>query len=1154
MTLTVVVMDIEERIIKFLDTDLLDIEETIEKNGLRTLKIEYTFQDLQDDKTRNLFRIGNKIWVQGDKHLTDCLYVINTEVTENIYDENKFTLEVEEVLVELNYAPLFSQTELDVKDSNNRYLFSRGTSNGQQYVNVNWNALNYWFGDYFNIGVVQDCSTPYARRVTLSGTVNLMTLLRQIEEETGNIFVTRYEKDLLDNTIHRYLDFLNPNNINKNWTVQYEYDFVDDNIQHTDYDANDNPIPTPDPSTVTPMNNQGQDIPYDYNTDSGDDEEWYEYNTDYTPLKNINPEDVVFQITNKNSELLNTDGTKFHDDGDYPLEWSSEEIGFNTDTENVVFSLCRQNKNIGLDVNGKSFAVADPNYTSYKKSSVPEINDETLTPVYISDDSETILEVSIPDDSYFTIYDTSNDQRVFHSQLNTQIGHTHYEVLDFTHNMEAVEYTTDETDTYNSIAPILNPNGDANNKITNTDIKNIIQDWKNLSVTKGETIPMKIQKETIPATIITTPCDTANPGILIDKVKCSLGNFNKNTSPNRSTSKSDNYWSRPVKPSDKIDTQDTRKSSFEFWRGTAYWRAPFTKHSGDLHVETDVIMDTQYRNVRKRGDRRRTRGNSILPKQGTVETSEEDPYAIYNKVALKLKDKQYPKFKISVDVGSYKNGEFNNYQLHDKVYVKLPGNNELVYARIVKTVKNAHDFSENTVELDNYSLNTVKTVQYNTYIQCSNYSFHYPNSATLTARLVNEDYNPDDAESVQYPVNRLIKLLLYKLENGSRSRILKMYTKFTNVYGQVKLPLHLKPGNYEVLLTYGGDEEYFESTARVRVNVSGQVETAALKEAAKVKFKTVAKNNTTTTTKTRYWTKCGKSPISKKGQTPREVCAIARPSAGDGSYSYRWWKTVFKNRCPECGKTGTLVYDSGTSKTKCIYCGPYNGSKRTWGNIAAECEISCSSCCSDFDGVTGLEKNEGHSTRLTTVKKPVPASYSDVAKLANGKLVYDTKKITVKKKVVNNKNNRRRIANNIPKSVVNKTLSVIGDKTGIKAAKAICGFMGGSISYSCYSGFHRSSASVLSRGSGNCCDQTRLMLQMFDVAGLSEFYVMKYVHVVGGKGGHVFGKLIVRKTGNWTYVDPCKADPWGHYVTGYGVPPGTQTTVSANNLINGLGF
>ena len=124
MTLTVVVMDIEERIIKFLDTDLLDIEETIEKNGLRTLKIEYTFQDLQDDKTRNLFRIGNKIWVQGDKHLTDCLYVINTEVTENIYDENKFTLEVEEVLVELNYAPLFSQTELDVKDSNNRYLFT----------------------------------------------------------------------------------------------------------------------------------------------------------------------------------------------------------------------------------------------------------------------------------------------------------------------------------------------------------------------------------------------------------------------------------------------------------------------------------------------------------------------------------------------------------------------------------------------------------------------------------------------------------------------------------------------------------------------------------------------------------------------------------------------------------------------------------------------------------------------------------------------------------------------------------------------------------------------------------------------------------------------------------------------------------------------
>ena len=126
MSLTLVIMDINEDIIQFLDTDLVEIEETVEKGGLRTLKLEYIFQNFKEDK--ELFKIGNKLWLQGDKHLKDCLYVINTEVTENIYDENKFTVEFEEILVELNYAPLFHQNELNTKDNQDRYLFKRETS------------------------------------------------------------------------------------------------------------------------------------------------------------------------------------------------------------------------------------------------------------------------------------------------------------------------------------------------------------------------------------------------------------------------------------------------------------------------------------------------------------------------------------------------------------------------------------------------------------------------------------------------------------------------------------------------------------------------------------------------------------------------------------------------------------------------------------------------------------------------------------------------------------------------------------------------------------------------------------------------------------------------------------------------------------------
>ena len=141
MGLSIVLMDIHENIIEFVDNDLVEFEETISKNGLRTLSVDYIFEDFETDK--ELFRLGNKLWIQGDKHLNDCLYVINTEVTENVFDENKFSFDAEEVLVELNYAPIFSQTELGKKDGNNNYIFKRGTTNNEAWVEVNYNALNY---------------------------------------------------------------------------------------------------------------------------------------------------------------------------------------------------------------------------------------------------------------------------------------------------------------------------------------------------------------------------------------------------------------------------------------------------------------------------------------------------------------------------------------------------------------------------------------------------------------------------------------------------------------------------------------------------------------------------------------------------------------------------------------------------------------------------------------------------------------------------------------------------------------------------------------------------------------------------------------------------------------------------------------------------
>jgi hypothetical protein len=319
MTLTIVVTTKKEEFLAFLEPDLCTLEETIEAQGLRTLSFEYKFQDPAEDK--ELFRIGNKIWIQGDSNLSDCLYVINTEVEQDIYKENTFTFEVEEVLVELNYAPPFSQTELS------KTLFHKITSNGKQEVVVDWNALNYWFGSYFNIGVVQDCLSEYASRISITGTINRMELLRQIEEETGNVFVTRYEKDLLNNTIHRYLDFLNPINVQKNWQFHMEYDFYDVEDTVLCYDAQGNLVPEDEDSDVTRYVNSkyGEESVSEDDPDTGDEEQYetsspepyvaenqemydFEADKDYTPIVNVDPTQCVFRLVNKDYELLNTDG------------------------------------------------------------------------------------------------------------------------------------------------------------------------------------------------------------------------------------------------------------------------------------------------------------------------------------------------------------------------------------------------------------------------------------------------------------------------------------------------------------------------------------------------------------------------------------------------------------------------------------------------------------------------------------------------------------------------------------------------------------------------------------------------------------------------------------------------------------------------------
>lgn len=1067
---------------EFIDPDMVDITETCSIGGLRTLSVEYNIQELENAK--KLFKLGNKLWVHGEG-VTDCLYVINTKVKQALFKDNKFTFDAEEVLVELNYAPLFKQIDLTTANG-----FTISNVNGEQAVTINWNALNYWFGNYFNIGVVQDCLNTYVAKVPLSGTMSLMNLLRKIEEETGNFFVTRYEKDMINNTIHRYLDFLNPHSTNKNWELNLEYDFLNQENTSYCYDENGNVIDEEPEAAV-------------------DDPPVFKPNV---PVSNINPENILFRVTKDGENLQG-------------LQWDSSRVGFIQGVQNAVISLKYKGNKLGVQIYSKAFPENEGNSVLPQKGYVEEwVNQSYNTTV------ENGIDVALLDGSCFEIYDHVNDQVIFKTEINSILSEVHEDVLDLGYNVENIDFEVDETDTYTAVSPVLSlsTSEDKRNSLSRTDMDKIIDRWKRLHVEKGEIIPMILQKFTITGTE-SRPCIKRTGAIPDDNARTAeeiLGTYNLHT----------NYYVRPYKPQDS--TEETNKS-YEYWRAVAYWKAPFTKNAGEMHVSLDKNTNIEYEFFCGRPDIRDERADILhFEKMGFTETSEEDRYAIYNAVVNYLKNHKDPEIDLTVDVANLRNKQYNEYNVHDKVYVKLPGSEELITAKVDSTSKTPNNIAENKVKLSNYSIQT-KVAPQETYISASNMSFKYPAKKVLTAKLLNADYDENDLNTVAKLSNKLVSFTTYKVKDGSVEATGRVFTRKTNNEGEASLTLGFTPGDYEVEIKFGGDAEYEETSLTIEVNVSGTIQKAnQTKNTSKTKTttKTIKSKTTSKTTKTikTYWSKCGLSPDKK------QIIAIAQPSAGDGNYPYKLHKTIFKNYCPECGKEGTLRFDGG-SANKCITStGAYG---RGYKIDVPEHEITCIHCDSDFDGVTGLEKDWSHSTRLKRLKDPVSSSQSEFNTLVKGKLQFGTQKVTVKSKTKVTSKTYNNHQSGISKAVKKKAISIAGGTTGFTALKKVAAYMG-KVKYAYDEGFVKSSASVLSSNRGNCCDQTRLMLEMMDVVDTENEFKLEYVFVCCNSSngvGHVFAKVTTKASGNWRYVDPCKNDPWGNYVTGWGEPPGRRT-------------
>lgn len=213
MGFNVILLTPSEDFICSLNPEYLNLVENQEMCELTTLTISYPLsEDIQSDITKYFIQ-GNKIFINGAYDLKDGLYIIDEEVTDDLWKENNISVTLEDVLVELNYAPLISQ--LDVPNTHK----------------LTKSSLENWFGDYYNINKFEEGVN--SNFVELNGSMTLMSWLRSIEEQTGNVFRTNYEWDNKNKLIKRYLDFVKPVNYGKNHEDVISLGYNTDDIVYT---------------------------------------------------------------------------------------------------------------------------------------------------------------------------------------------------------------------------------------------------------------------------------------------------------------------------------------------------------------------------------------------------------------------------------------------------------------------------------------------------------------------------------------------------------------------------------------------------------------------------------------------------------------------------------------------------------------------------------------------------------------------------------------------------------------------------------------------------------------------------------------------------------------------------------------------------------
>ena len=125
----------------------------------------------------------------------------------------------------------------------------------------------------------------------------------------------------------------------------------------------------------------------------------------------------------------------------------------------------------------------------------------------------------------------------------------------------------------------------------------------------------------------------------------------------------------------------------------------------------------------------------------------------------------------------------------------------------------------------------------------------------------------------------------------------------------------------------------------------------------------------------------GKTGLSADGST---ICAIGRPSAaGESSYGYTFYRSVFVNKCPFCGQS-KLVWGIFWAGNETSNTGYFAGKGSSEGG-SADGHVFCGNCDADFSCILGRDHMSPPRAALKRADSgPVKVPKSDAYKLKQG--------------------------------------------------------------------------------------------------------------------------------------------------------------------------